>query len=198
MIGWYRNATAYRRGIDRSGDSLRKSCINFTSSEAVLINESQRVFRMPKARDVPKEDCGGIGHANVWYGLNERAGHRHLELLEDYMTTGLRIQNPSDAVFEEKQRSLSRRLERKGSYRRFIHQKGFTCEACGWSIEGCEKDVWASSFELHHLTPFSELEEKQHRIVRPEDFAVLCASCHRAIHRTPYVLDVPKFAKEYL
>ena len=51
--------------------------------------------------------------------------------------------------------------------------------------------------QLHHLTPFSELEEGETREVRSEDFAVLCASCHRAIHRTDYVNDVQRCAKEY-
>ena len=198
VTGWYNNAIAYREGIDRPGDSLRQHCINFTSNEAVLVQESERTFRMPKARDVPREDFGGVGEGNIWYGLNRSAAQEYLELLENYMAHRFDNQNPGNAAYEEKQRRLSKTLERRGSYRRFIHQKGFACEACGWSIEDCEQNVWGSSFELHHLIPFSELDERQHRLVRPEDFAVLCASCHRAIHRTPFVSDVPRFVKEHL
>ena len=93
------------------------------------------------------------------------------------------MQTPEEVVVESRKRRISERLERRGTYRQFIKRKGYWCEACGWSIEEDEEDVWASSFELHHLTPFSELKEGGSWVVSMEDFAVLCASCHRAIHR---------------
>ena len=100
-------------------------------------------------------------------------------------------------VVESRKRRISERLERQGAYRQFIQKKGYRCEACGWSINEKEQAVWRSSFELHHLTPVSELEEADSREVRSEDFAVLCASCHRAIHRTNYVSDINGFAQTY-
>ena len=89
-------------------------------------------------------------------------------------------------------------MERRGANRQFIKSKGYRCEACEWSIEEDEQEVWGSSFELHHLAPFYELKENETRVVRIEDFAVLCASCHRAIHRTEYVPDVEGFAAAYI
>ena len=37
--------------------------------------------------------------------------------------------------------------------------------------------------EAHHKTPFSELEEGKSRIVKPDDFLILCPTCHRMIHK---------------
>ena len=65
-----------------------------------------------------------------------------------------------EAVVESRNRRISKRLERRGTYRHFIREKGYQCEACGWAIEEDEVDVWGSSFELHHLTPIHDIEER--------------------------------------
>ena len=65
-----------------------------------------------------------------------------------------------EAVVESRNRRVSERLERRGTYRHFIREKGYQCEACGWAIEEDEVDVWGSSFELHHLTPIHDIEER--------------------------------------
>ena len=113
------------------------------------------------------------------------------------MASGARTHTPKQVVVESRKRQVSERLGRRGANRQFIKEKGYRCEACGWTVGEDDVQVWGSSFELHHLTPFSQLEEGETREVRSEDFAVLCASCHRAIHRTDYVNDVHGFAKEY-
>ena len=45
--------------------------------------------------------------------------------------------------------------------------------------------------EAHHLTPFAGLDGRPTRLDPRRDFAVVCASCHRMIHRRrePYSLD---------
>ena len=65
-----------------------------------------------------------------------------------------------EAVVESRNRRVSERLERRGTYRHFIRERGYQCEACGWAIEEDEVDVWGSSFELHHLTPIHDIEER--------------------------------------
>ena len=88
-------------------------------------------------------------------------------------------------------------MERRGAYRQFIRIKGYRCEACDWSIAEDEREVWGSSFELHHLVPIHELQENETRVLGIEDFAVLCASCHRAMHRTEFVSDVAGFVEAH-
>ena len=197
VIGWYKNATVYRKWIKRPGEKNPRY-VRFTSTEAVIVEESLREFLMPGSRDNPREPFGGIGQVPIWYGLNQQSAKGFRDSLGKYIQ-GERINNqPEKTVIESKKRSLSKKLERRGSNRKFIHKKGFKCEACKWSIEEDEQEIWGSSFELHHLVPFSELKENEKHSVSPDDFAVLCASCHRAIHCSNYISAVSRFAKEYI
>ena len=194
VTGWYAAATVYREPINRPGGTLGRR-VHFTATNAVLIGESDRCFQIPRARERPQSPFGGIGQRNIWYGLNDERATGFCKSLNDYMQSMASMQTPEKTVVESRKRRLSERLERWGTHRQFIRIKGYRCEACGWSIEENEQDVWGSSFELHHLTPFSELEEDQSRRVRIQDFAVLCASCHRAIHRTDCVSDIDRFTE---
>ena len=196
VTGWYADATVYRSPIERPGDNLGRG-VNFTAGDATLVPESERCFRIPRAQDNPPSGIGGIGHRNIWYGLNKARAATFRALLGKYIGAPNLTRTPQEAI-ESRQRRISKGLERRGAYRQFIRTKGYRCEACEWSIGEDEQEVWGSSFELHHLAPFHKLGENETRVVRIEDFAVLCASCHRAIHRTEYVSDVEGFAEAYL
>ena len=180
VVGWYTNATVHRRPIRRPRrDPLRRKAY-FTATEATLIEESERWFRIPKAGEATKHEGGGTGPRSfIWYGVNDDGARKIRESLHAYMASGARTHTPKQVVVESRKRQVSERLERRGQNRQFINEKGYRCEACGWTIGEDDVQVWGSSFELHHLTPFSELEEGETREVRSEDFAVLCASCHR-------------------
>ena len=197
VTGWYSGATVHRYPVKRPEDPLPRRAY-FTATDATLIGETERCFGIPRARDKPRSGFGGIGQRHIWYGLNDERATNFRESLIEYMATRTLRQTPEEAVVESRKRRISERFERRGTYRHFIRTKGYQCEACERSIEENERDVWGSSFELHHLAPFSKLAEDESRVVRIEDFAVLCASCHRAIHRTDYVSDVARFAKTYV
>ena len=201
VVGWYSDATVYRHGTLRPGPDRR---VSFTTVDATLMAESERCFPIPRAREIPPSDIRGIGMSNIWYGLNNEAAQNDervqafRERLLAYIDVLGTTQTPEEVMVERRQRRLSERLERRGNNRRFIDRKGYRCEACEWSIDEDERKVWGSSFELHHLAPVHELRENEKRVVCAEDFAVLCASCHRAIHRTEFVSDVAGFAEAYL
>lgn len=201
VVGWYSDATVYRHGILRPRSDR---WVNFTTVDATLVAESERHFRIPRARENPPSEIGGIGMSNIWYGISNEAAQNNervqtfRERLLSYIDARGTTQTPEEVKVESRQRRLSERLERRGNNRRFIDCKGYRCEACEWSIDEDERKVWGPSFELHHLTPIHELRENETRVVCAEDFAVLCASCHRAIHRTEFVSDVAGFAKAYL
>lgn len=55
-----------------------------------------------------------------------------------------------------------------------------TCEACGLDPVGLYGDIGDAVIECHHLRP---LADSGPRTTRLADLALLCASCHRAIHQ---------------
>ena len=77
---------------------------------------------------------------------------------------------------------IHKRIERNQSLiKKVKKQKGFKCEACGFSFD--EKYTIGSDYiEAHHLTPFNRLKNQIVDLNISTDFAVLCANCHRMIH----------------
>ena len=70
VTGWYADATVYRSPIERPTDDLGRR-VSFTARHAAPVAESERCFRIPRARDNPPSRIGGVGSRNIWYGLNE-------------------------------------------------------------------------------------------------------------------------------
>ncbi len=59
-----------------------------------------------------------------------------------------------------------------------------TCQACKFTFTDMYGDLGKDFIEAHHLVPYSELKEGEQRKLNIEkDFVVLCANCHRMIHR---------------
>jgi predicted restriction endonuclease len=84
---------------------------------------------------------------------------------------------------EEGQRKYRRHLaiERSPSNRKkVLDERGYICEACGFDFLSVYGTLIGKYAEVHHLRPLS-----LGKLSKPSlsDFAVLCASCHRAIHR---------------
>jgi 5-methylcytosine-specific restriction protein A len=61
--------------------------------------------------------------------------------------------------------------------------KGYKCEACNFDYEEIYGELGKGYIEAHHLTPISQLKNQVVQMDPQRDFAVLCASCHRMIHR---------------
>ncbi|MDY7093597.1 MAG: HNH endonuclease [Acidobacteriota bacterium] len=78
-------------------------------------------------------------------------------------------------------RERDRRLRSRvlASHRR--RQQPLSCELCG-SRSTCRDPAFEdAAFEVHHLVPFAETRGE--RQVRLTDVALLCACCHRLLHR---------------
>ena len=84
VTGWYSDATVHRRSIARPEDPLQRRAY-FTATDATLIGETERCFRVPRARGKPRSVFGGIGRRNIWYGLNEEPAATFRESLIEYM-----------------------------------------------------------------------------------------------------------------
>lgn len=91
-------------------------------------------------------------------------------------------------IEETKRYALSARIERAPKVRdRVLSSRGAICEACGldpaphYSYSGPIKNI---PLDVHHCKPLHNLSEGESRRYKiPDDFLVLCPSCHRMIHK---------------
>ncbi|HYH54148.1 MAG TPA: DUF3578 domain-containing protein [Solirubrobacterales bacterium] len=67
--------------------------------------------------------------------------------------------------------------------------QGYRCEVCGRDFVEELGPVGKRCVDAHHLTPFSDLNERPVALDPASDFAIVCANCHRLIHsETPPLL----------
>lgn len=57
---------------------------------------------------------------------------------------------------------------------------GFRCDICNLARPDLEMSLQEAMFEAHHLVPLAEAGERKTKLA---DMALLCACCHRLIHR---------------
>jgi 5-methylcytosine-specific restriction protein A len=91
----------------------------------------------------------------------------------------------SGSIDEQRQYKMHRRIERNAKASRLAKAfHGCVCQACGFDFEARYGPIGAGFIEVHHLVPISSLTEGSRvRYEIANDFAVLCANCHRIIHR---------------
>lgn len=75
---------------------------------------------------------------------------------------------------------------------------GYVCKACGFDFQSKYGAIGFQFIEAHHLTPLAELKGQRLTLDPKRDFTVLCANCHRMIHRTALVGCVEEFRAQYV
>ena len=80
---------------------------------------------------------------------------------------------------------MHKRRERHPNLRKRLlasrYKQGFlSCDMCNRSPTTTRPEFREALFEAHHLKPLSMLEE---RITKLSDVALLCANCHRLVHK---------------
>ena len=77
-------------------------------------------------------------------------------------------------------KSVERHVDAK-LIKRIKKKSNYVCSCCNFDF----KKVYGEEYiEVHHKTPFSELNVDEERIVREDDLIAVCANCHRILHRT--------------
>ena len=106
------------------------------------------------------------------------------DTFEDTVNEG-EADSEGETILERRRYRQHRKLERNSrasGLAKRIH--GFVCQCCGFDFEAVYGVAGAKYIEAHHLTPLSELPEDVPVSQDPKtDFCVLCANCHRMIHR---------------
>ena len=78
---------------------------------------------------------------------------------------------------------------------------GLTCRVCGFNFEATYGEHGAGYIEAHHLVPLAELTQRPGPVTLDPrtDFTVVCANCHRMLHRppNPSVADVRGWVGTY-
>ncbi|MDQ0011547.1 5-methylcytosine-specific restriction protein A [Luteibacter jiangsuensis] len=101
----------------------------------------------------------------------------------------------SETEFEDaSRRRLHERIERNQRLvNRVKEAHGSTCEACGLNFKEFYGELGEGYIEAHHLRPMSTLAKARVEMDPMRDFAVLCANCHRMIHRSEHISDLNMF-----
>ena len=98
-------------------------------------------------------------------------------------------------IEETRRYVLSRRIERASNVRRAVLEKrGINCEGCGLDPVrhfGFTGPILNAPVDVHHAKPIHHLaygESKRYKV--PDDFRVLCPTCHRMIHKQKDPSDI--------
>lgn len=181
LCGYYRNATVLSSPVRhpdhlKAGDSKIYCRVKVDPKDAFLIpveKRSDEVHPRPQ------------GQFPVLYGDSNSSWVNWFEKLIQGADT------PSAS--EAKRRKWTRGIERSSKARIMaLKNYGYKCECCEQSWED---KVRAAIFEVHHKVPYADKFET--RPLKASDLAVLCANCHRMIHKMPDLSDVDCL-REYL
>lgn len=160
-------------------------------------NPSAVAFKLQNIRSV----ATGVGFDNtskmdklVWNELGSKP--EFTKELSSRIVSGMNSLNESDIDTEDTDNEemffegriiteLHRRRERSQGLRRKLINKReksnqLMCDICGISSYWNMKEASEGIFECHHIIPLTEGEIRPTTIA---DIALLCANCHRAIHR---------------
>jgi hypothetical protein len=101
-----------------------------------------------------------------------------------YLNSQVEEDDETETFFEGGRRSGFRSFfERKKKYRiPAIKYHGTTCKVCGFDFERTYGARGKNFIEVHHLIPINTLVEST-PINYKTDMTVLCANCHRMIHK---------------
>jgi 5-methylcytosine-specific restriction enzyme A len=106
---------------------------------------------------------------------------------------------PVNLEYEDATRfRMHKRIERNAALVKKVKQKkGCNCEICGANFETRYGAIGTGYIEAHHLKPLASLKGTKVAMDPEHDFAVLCANCHRMVHRSGLVDDIAGFKREH-
>jgi len=107
----------------------------------------------------------------------------------------------ADTTLEEKRKlRLHYVIERNSKLAKEAKKvHGYTCQVCEFDFGKTYGKLGEMYIEAHHLVPISKLpKDKKIELSALKDFAVVCANCHRMIHRKGAPESFEDFKRQYL
>jgi len=214
LVGWYSNATVYRKYQPPPKDSGRVFkgveigyYAKARESDCVLLAEEERTLCIPKAG----KQMGGLGQSLVWYADSGRENDRIvrqnlLEFIELYGHQ--RLENElNDARLTARKfvegtprRVTSTMYERNRKARDVcISHYGARCLACGFDFLEFYGEIGKGYIQVHHAKPLSGVGQG-YEIDPVQDLRPVCPNCHAMIHRRnpPYTIEeIKAFIQRY-
>ncbi len=99
-------------------------------------------------------------------------------------------------TFKEKKKRIDNHVKYEGrlsnkDIQAIKEHLGYICMACGLNPAEEYGENMKGIMEAHHKKPYAEIEAGESRTVEPDDFLILCPTCHRLIHKlgSPNDLD---------
>ncbi len=170
---------------------------NFRNPAGVALKvENLRAYdaeRTDGGKGMPR---GGQGDRDVW----AEYGHRLDELAKDAAAIKLSLDLPYELPDDDEGFAEGKVLEhvhkRRERNRTLVARKlgtvqqttgALACEACGFDFLQAYGLLGQGFAECHHIRPLSEVGQTKTRL---SELAVVCANCHRMIHRSRPMLSI--------
>jgi 5-methylcytosine-specific restriction protein A len=188
VVGWYEDAVAYREAQNPGASSIRGKWqysfkTKFKDAHLIPINR-RSAWEVPAK--IHRSDRGFIGQ-RFWFYPEESAHYR--EFLESFRLFAQ--SKPSSSIsleeqkaFQEGQRSLVEALISARNPQLVAAAKahyGFDCQVCGFNFGKYYGKIGEDFIEAHHKVALAS--KKGRRLSSVDDINVLCANCHRMVHK---------------
>lgn len=199
VVGWYNNATVYRDAQTPNKTSSRKGwTYNFKAkfSDVYAIPEKEREFIVPSKLN--RSDKGFIGQRFWFY---PESSDRYLHFLERFgllKEAQLLPERPEDErkAYEEGERYKREVIVSARNPKLVSAAKakwGLDCQCCGFNFEREFGELGQGFVEVHHKDLLARSAECRKSTV--DDVNVLCANCHRMVHRRTPPLSLEALRK---
>lgn len=93
-------------------------------------------------------------------------------------------QNTAQVIESHRRMVIHKRVERSSSLPAKVKAvQGYECRCCGFDFKKTYGELGSEYIEAHHVSPVSNHFEEDRALDLSKDFVVLCANCHRMVHR---------------
>lgn len=159
-------------------DSKRIGWLKDGKNPSPLAKEAQSIY----------DDLIEMSEAELWEIINRHADLQAKEYVQVFNDL-ISIQE-SESEYSTGETEGGKKIVTSISYERSpsirqaaIESQGFECAACGFDFKKFYGE-WGSGFiEVHHIRPLSNNKGVEIGTNPETDLAVLCANCHRMVHR---------------
>jgi len=153
---------------------------------AVAYFKEYLISELPSETDL-QNDLRNI--VNLYDQLILIGGTDNIETLSFFTNES---ESENETIEEKRKYVRHSRIERnKNASKKVKEVLGHTCMGCGFNFKRIYGERGQDYIEAHHLIPLHMLPEGKAVQMDPkEDFAVLCANCHKIVHRKKPMLTL--------